>query len=246
MKKTFQDIQKDIVGASDTIVENLNNQVISPRSFVYPFINKVTLASGQILYPFIDVVKHDDTTYVLGSIPLVKTIDTVVASLTHETIEDASPSVGMPMALSNILSIQATKKLEQELVTSIIADAGNIGFATTIDWTGIKAAIVEIGPEIYTIGGTVYVVVSLEKYLDIIGDGEYADAKKELGDKVQLVVSENLTAAQMIVFHSHGVAGGFVARPLELRPEPSKGATDYIAPYTYAMGWDAKYIKVVS
>lgn len=244
-QKTFQDVQKDITGASDTMVENLNKQVISPRSFMYPFLNKVELKSGQILYPFIDVVQHDDTSYVLGSIPLTKTIDTVTADLVHETAEDASPMIGLPMALSNILSIQATKKLEQELITAVTTDV-SIQFVTTVDWTGIKEILVDIGPEIYTMAGSIYAVVSLESYLEIIGDPAYADAKEELGDKLKLVVSENLSVTQMVVFHSHGVAGGFVAKSIELDPKPSLGATGYVAPYTYAMGWDDKYIRVVT
>lgn len=246
MSKSYIDVQKDITGASEQVTEALKSHVISPDTLLYPFLDKVDIVAGVITYPFIDVVNATDTSFVLGGITLDKVNSFSIAELTHETAEDASPKVGMVQALSTVLGIKLVKQLEDALMTKIRTDLGGAPFVTTVDWTGIKEAVVDMGAGIYTIEGSVYVGLSLTSYLEIIGDDSYKEAKEVLGPKLKLVVSEFVADNEMIVFHEHGVAGGFLDKAIEVDPKPALDATHYVAPYTYAVGWDAKYIRFIS
>lgn len=245
MKPNYIEVRKDITGASETLTALIEGQVVTSDNFIYPFINKVEMDQGVLLYPFIDVVAETDTSFVVGGLTLNKQNSFSVFSLSNETIEDANPKVGIKEALATSASIQIRKKIEKDLVTDIIAD-GALAFSAGVDWTGIKSAISDIGPSIFTIQGTIYVVVSLDRYLKLVGDPTFADAKTMLGQKIVVNSCEALDDSTMIVFHEHGVCGGFLAKPLEVKATPAVDGTDVISAYSYAAGWSTKYARVIT
>ena len=233
---------KAISDATQTVVERLRTQALSPNSLLFPFINKMVITAGRSLYPFVDLVAEDDARFTLGSIEMNKTTTFTIAELTNETREDSNPAIGMDVALQNALDIQMAKRIEHRIVTTLVAD-NTVHFTMSLNWLGIKAGINELGGNVFGVAGSIYVAVNLSRYLEIIEDPEYVNAKISLGDKLKLVVLEQLSSTQMLVMHEHGVAGGLRAKPLEKDPQPGLDRIDYIAPFTYSFGWDSKYVK---
>jgi hypothetical protein len=113
----------------------------------------------------------------------------------------------------------------------------------TLNWDGIRDGIAALGASVYSISGSIYVGVSLNRFLAIIQEEAFQNAMVHLKDKLRLVVVEQFTDAQMLVMHEHGVAGGIKAKDLEVSPQPATDSTDYVAPFTYSFGWDPKYVK---
>lgn len=247
--KDIQDIldiaTKAVTGANETTVSPLRRQVLAPENLLFPFLDKVSIKSGTILHPFIDVVAHNDTQFTVGGITLTKTNDYTQANLVDETSEDANPRIGLENALINILSVRMIKQIERKLVDALVADS-TIRFATTINWAGIIDCIQDMGSSIFTVKGTIFVAVDLTNYLQIIRDDEYKNSMKELKNKVRLVVSDQLSNAQMLVFHEHGVAGGFEEKPIQKQRKPGLGTNEYVAAYTTAVGWNPNYVRFIS
>lgn len=233
---------KDITSATETVVHRLKRQTLTESSLLVPFINKVVVKSGRNMYPFVDVVDTASSNFTIGSIELLKTNDFTIAEVTNETREDTNLAIGIDSAVQNILDIQMVKRMEKKIVESLVADTA-VHYTMSLTWDGIKSGIVALGGDIFSIVGTIYVAVSLTNYLDIIEQPEFVNAMKVLGNRVQLVVMEQFANNQMLVMHEYGVAGGLMAKNLELDPQPGLDRTDYIAPFTYAFGWDPKYVK---
>ncbi|BAV81293.1 hypothetical protein [Vibrio phage VCPH] len=238
-------VTKAVSGASDTTVNPLRRQILAPENLLFPFLDKVTLKSGTILHPFIDVIAHDDTRFTVGGITLEKEIDYTQADMVDETSEDANPRVGLEAAMQNILAIRMIKQIERKLIDKLIADT-TIHYTATINWDGIVDCIEDMGSAIYTVSGSIFVAVDLTNYLQIIRSDDYKNSKKELGDKIRLVVSDQLSNAQMLVFHEHGVAGGFEEKPIQRQRKPGIGTDQYVAAFTTAVGWNPNYVRFIT
>jgi hypothetical protein len=245
MKHTEENLITDlktVTGATQTVVERLRTQTLEPTSLLFPFINKLIITAGRSLFPFVDLVNSTDTNFVIGSIELTKSTEFTIAQVTNETRESANPSVGMDVAIQNILDIQMVKRIERKIVDALIADT-TVHYSMPTNWDGIKAGILAMGKGTFSISGTIYVGVNLRNYFEVVEQTEFVNAMKVLNDKVQVVVMEEFTDTQMLVMHEHGVVGGLKAKPLEKDPQPAFDRVDYVAPFVHSFGWDPKYVK---
>jgi hypothetical protein len=236
------DVKSSITGATQTVVERLRTQTLEPTSLLFPFINKLIITAGRSLFPFVDLVNSTDTTFVIGAIELTKSTDFTIAEISNETREDANLTVGIDVAIQNILDIQMVKRIEKKIVDALVADT-DVLYSMSLNWDGIKSGILAMGKGTFSIAGTIYVGVSLNTYFTIVEQTEFVNAMKVLGNKIQVVVMEEFTDTQMLVLHEHGVVGGLKAKALEKDSQPGFDRVDYIAPFVHSFGWDSKYVK---
>lgn len=236
--------QKSVTGSSDTALERIVNQTITDTSILPPFISKLdvnTGLSGISAIPFVDTVGADDANFTVGSTKVSKSKDFTTAEVTTETIEDAVTEVGIDSTIQNILDIQTVKKIEASILEALNSDT-RIRYSMNPSWAGIHEGILELGSDIYSIVGTIYVAVSLPVYLNLI-ENEDENLVKLLGSKLKLVIMEGFTNSQLLIVHEYGVAGGIGVKNIEKERKPGLDRVDYTAPFTHSFGWDPRFIR---
>lgn len=238
------DKKKDITGASEHTILTRQGISLDIDSFLPTIINKLELTGGILQYPFVDAVRHDDASYVLGSVTLDRQRAFSLLTITDETVEDANPVCGVEEALYISANLQNIKAVENNLVIRILADASITVIPAALPWDVIKDAIADMGSVVYTIEGSIVAVVSQNTYLNLIGDAGYNRASKVLGSKLKVFVSEHIGDEDIIVFHEHGVAGGYTDGLQEKQRKPALGLDELLTPYSYAAGWDYSYIRI--
>lgn len=236
---------KDITGSQTESLKVTDKAVFDNMPLIRSIMNAVEFNSGNTLYPYTDIpVDHTVASFVVGGLTIPKTIDISVFDLTDETVEDAAPSVGIREALLVSAGQVIGKKAEQAFVATARADATIALTGPTFDWSGVKATIKDMGASIHNTEGKIIVGMSLGRALDLASSDEFANFIG-VTDKVKLVISEFLTDSEMLVFHTHGVAGGYRTKNIEFDREGSKSNTAVVAAYDYGYAWDSKYIRFV-
>lgn len=248
MQQTKQLVIKTITGALEDNVVATNRAVLEFMPLIGGIMNTVGFSSGNTLYPFTDTPTAGQTSFVVGGLAISKTIDVTVLEMTDETYEDINPKVGINECMTTLMAQSIAKKVEKQFVDDIKADGSlpTTPAGATPSWNGIANVIQDMGSSIFNTKGKYCVGVSLKSYLAIIGDSGYKDAKLTLGDKISVVVSEDLLDTEMIIFHTHGVAGGFQMRNLEFDREATPNRTAFVGSFNKGHAYDNKYIRFVS
>jgi len=243
--QTKQVVIKSVTDAIDENIVATSKAVLSNLALARSILNVVGLTSGTTLYPFTDIPAYNATSFIIKGLVIPKTIDITALDLTDETFEDISPVVGVNSCMSTLMGQLIAKKIEQKFVTDLRADV-SIATTGTVTWAGIAAAVVSLTPSVYNTEGEITIGVSLAKALELNFDANYENALKIVGTKINVVISEYLADTEMVVMHTHGVAGGFKLRTLEFDREGASNQTALIGGYSYGYAWDSKYVKFIT
>lgn len=232
---------KSVSGSTQDVVERVRGQLVESTSLLPPFLDKIDVRAGNTLLPFVDAVGALDSRFTIGSIEQQKNTDFTLAEVTNETVEDTNLAIGIDSTVNNFLDIQIVKRIEEKITEALTADT-TIHHDMTPNWLGAKAGILDMGSDIFSVPGYVYIAVSLHNYLELVGSDELL-IPSILKDRLRLVVMENFTDNQLLIMHEYGVAGGLSAGTVSSKRDSSLDTTTYVVPFTYSFGWDPKYVR---
>lgn len=237
--------EKDVTGHTEESIDTIDSQY-AVESFLVPLLDTISISPGALKYPLIDVILSEDTNYLVKDIELAKEKEYSEVVLTDETLEDSSTKVSIGTTLTKLLATKNLKALEHSIVNTMLTDRAITRLELAVTWPGITSAIVSMGSPVFSIEGSIYVVLSLPKYLDIIGSKEYSEASKVLKNKVVLVPSEHLEGTAMLVFHEYGVVGGVSSEKEYIQRKPALGVSIHSVVQTYTTGWDYSFIRLIN
>lgn len=237
-------VMKDITDSLEESLLATDEAVYSNLSLIDSIVNKIEFTSGSNQYLYTTVADGTDTTFVVNGMSIVKDSEILAFDLTDETLEDAAPKVGIKSALLTAVGQVVAKKAETAFVDALRNDIA-LDFSATPDLSGIIAAITDMGVSVYTTEGVIKVGLPLGRGLSLASSSAFHYFSQHLNGKVQVVICEDLAETEMVVMHTHGVAGGYKTKSLEFDREGMRNSTAVISAYNFGYNWDSKYIRFI-